>query len=352
MFNEKFFGREEEKKLFRDSLKKNKQLLIFRGERGVGKTALLKELSDIAKENKCIYAKFKCIGSADEETRILKNIRTSLGEDARENIIPHSENIFTLFDDIIKKIESRSSQKNSDKLYEKLLKAFSHGLSGLSRQVEGDKRIIFFFDETERLSPSIKEWLRQSVEEYLRTINNVLFVFTTIPDIEKTIRWGESILITEKTIGELTENERKNYLQENLEGKETDNALINTISSLTGNPLALSLLCTIHKSEEIKSIVTRIRDNEDYSDAFLISIIYEILHEILSSCDCKKIVQRTSVLRSFNEDILNVVLGKECQQEKCSSLKKCSGESYLDKIKKTLLTEINAYQSGIAKCQI
>lgn len=335
----KFVGREEEKELFKDFLKKDKRLLIFLGERGIGKTALLEALYDSAKENKHICAYFKCVGSADEETSILKKFRKQLGEDTKGNIIPYSENIFTSFDDIVKNIESEDSQGNSDKLYKKLWKAFRYAISGLSERIDDSRRIILFFDETERLSPSIREWLRQRVEEYLRTTSHILFVFATLKDIDKRIRWKRSRDIIKKTISEFTKDERKKFLYENLQEKERDNVLIDSVSSVTGNPLALSLFCTVQKSEIIMDIITRINNGKNYSDNFLLNIINEILQEVLSGCDCKKIVQRSSVLRYFNEDILNIVLEKECLQEQCNNFKKCSGEGYLNKVKKSLLIE-------------
>ncbi|XOF34460.1 MAG: tetratricopeptide repeat protein [Candidatus Electrothrix sp. YB6] len=339
MSNKRFVGREEEKELFKDFLKKDKRLLIFLGERGIGKTALLEELHCSATESKHICAYFKCTGSADEETGIMKTFREKIGKDVTGEMIFLSKNFFTSFDDTLRKIESRKSQKDSGNLYKKLRKSFSYAVDGLSKKIGNDgKRLIFFFDETERLSPSIKKWLRLRVEESLRRDNNVFFVFATINDIDQRIIWKRRQDICEKKICEFTEDERKKYLAENLQ-EEKDSALMNSLSSVTGNPLALSLFCTIQRSEEIRDVINRIGNDKSHLDISLITIINEILQKVLNECDCKKIVHRSSVLRSFNEDILNNVLEKECIQEKCGNLKKCFEEGYLNKIKKTLLVE-------------
>ena len=337
-FTPEFIGREEEKELFKDFLKKDKQLLIFRGERGIGKTALLEELYDSARKNKHLGAYCHCVGSADEETSILKGIRNQIDADVTRDISLYFENIFTLFDNLLKKIENRGVQENSDKLYNELWEAFRHAISSLSERIDDHIQIIFFFDETEKLSSGIREWLRQRVE-YLITINGVFVVFAIQQDIDKRIIWKNSIIILEKTISEFTEDERKKYLQENLQEREKDNDLINSISSVTGNPFALSLFCTVQKSKEIRRIIRRVKNDKNSSLNFLLNMINELLQQILNEYDCKKIVQQAAVLRSFDEYIFDIVLKKECTENPCDNFENCSKECYLDKIKKSLIVE-------------
>ncbi|MCI5179517.1 MAG: hypothetical protein D3911_09420 [Candidatus Electrothrix sp. AW3_4] len=342
MSNKECFGRVEEKELFKHFISGNeKQILIFQGQIGIGKTTLLKALYDIAEENRYICAYFKCVGSIDEETRILEKLRRELDKDAREDIKSYSGDFFTLFDDILRKIENRESRKNSDNLYNKLWKSFRHAIGGISEQI-GDSRVILFFDETERLSPNIKEWLRHCIEECVKddqeNIKKLLFVFATINNPTKRIVWKEQGAIVESNILEFSEKERRKYLQNNLPEEKRKKNIIKSISSVTGNPFALSLFCKIQKSEEVKEVIKRINSENNSSDIFLFNIINELLQKKIDDYSCKKIAKRSSVLRSFDNYVLDM-LKEECSRQQCEKLKKCSQEKYLDKLKHPLVVE-------------
>jgi ABC-type branched-subunit amino acid transport system substrate-binding protein/tetratricopeptide (TPR) repeat protein len=159
---EKLFGREYIFSLINDSLQENVQLILFYGQRRVGKTSILKFISQNIAEGKFIFISFDFQA---EESSSLENILHRMAKKILLDMSIHEEFLDSLANDIISDTNVFSSQFLPT-IYDRL----------------GSRKLVFLCDEFDVLSESYTtngknfcEYMIQLIEQH-----NQLFIIPVV----------------------------------------------------------------------------------------------------------------------------------------------------------------------------
>jgi tetratricopeptide (TPR) repeat protein len=334
----RFVGRQNEIERFRDLVRDeslaNNVLMIW-GVGGVGKSTILRKFADIAREGEVPWAlaTLESVRSAseimyawredfseeefksfDQEllriAQIESKIRQAAGSLANgtfraiEAAGPigafavgalGEERMKSWLGTILTKPEMDSylsSQKN-------LTRRFAEGLNALAAKT----RLVLFLDTYEAASSSIDGWLRQLLESEISV--NVLFVVAGRDRLEDmSLEWSEWMTIVEEVeLKEFSSPEAEKYLE--LWGI-SDRHLASRIMDFTGNlPWALEMtmesLESIDDAQDISVASPEMRRIEH-------KVVSRFLRQIGEETDLQRLVETCSVLRFFNQDILEHIL--------------------------------------------